>query len=167
MVYHRVQLDLTRPQIKKVMTGGTIQIHPHKVGHGPMFHLTTMQHSKLRRHVTQGKGCRIHMDHKQIRHHIKHGAGFFDFIKNIGRKIARPLLNLGKNALVNMIPIPGIRGLASGLGDRGIDFLGKKLGFGLHRMRRVGAHTLRRRRKMTGGSFRALGQRMSACGLRP
>ena len=148
-------------QIKKVLSGGTVHIHPHKVGHGHTFHLTTLQHSKLHRHVTAGKGMRIHFNPHQIHHHMRHGGGVLDFLKGAARAVARPalgaLLGLASSRLG-----PGLAGKVANIaGQKGIDVLGSKLGFGIHRRRRrVGAGLRRRRRHHhhKGGSFATIGR---------
>lgn len=132
MVYYQVKLDLTMPQIKKVMEGGIVHIAPDVSGHGPTFHLTRSQIMKLKEHETHGKGVKMKMSKKQILHNIKRGGGFFDFLKMLGSKIARPFIDIAARRL------PGIAGTIAGAVPAG--WIGKTAGL-------LGGFGLRRRRK--------------------
>ena len=158
-MFNAIRLALSNPQIRKVLTGGTIHIHPHKVGRGHVVYLTTMQHNKLRRHVTAGKGMRLHMGPHQIRHHTTRGGNIWDVIKSGLRAVVRPVLKGGLQLASTFLP--GIAGkVANFAGSRAIDILGNKVGLGIHRRRRrVGAGLRRRRRTHLGGSFKTLGAR--------
>lgn len=151
---HAAKLALSKLQLKKLLTGGTIQVNHAKMGHGHTFHLTTLQHNKLRRHHALGKGMRIHFPLPQIQHHLKHGSGFLDILKSI----ARPLLGTALTAGTALLP--GIVGkVANFAGNKAIDVAGNKLGFGVrrHRKRRV-VGCGRKRKVRRGGSFMTIGR---------
>lgn len=95
MTYHKVQMALPLAQRRKLADGQKVQIHHKHVGHGHVYHLTGMQMRKLKTRMNKGSGMRLQFDGPQIRHNIRHGTGFFDFIKNVGKAAlaaAKPLI---------------------------------------------------------------------------
>lgn len=85
MTYHKVNLHLSDGQRRKLYNGDRIQIHRKHVGKGKLYHLTTMQMKKLKNHMSKGTGMRFHMSKAQVTHNVRHGTGFFDFIRDVGK----------------------------------------------------------------------------------
>lgn len=169
-IYHTVKLGLSTPQIKKLMTGGTVQVHHAKVGRGHTFHLTGIQHRKLRTRHAKGMGFRMHFEPHQIRHHMRHGSGFFDTLKSIGSKLApvaealAPIIGKRyKPAVEGYISRSGLPSVVKDIARAGLSKVGEKYGFG--RRRYVGVRRRRVRRRgghstgghSVGGSFHPMG----------
>lgn len=88
MSYVHSSLILTKPQMGKLVTGGSITVSPkrstslHNHHTVPIF-LTRMQHARISHAMKSKRGARLGFSKTQLHHHIRHGGGWSDIFNRV------------------------------------------------------------------------------------
>jgi len=143
-----IKLELSQPQVKKLATGGIVQIKPAMVGKGMPLYVEKKTASKIRRAAMKGKGARLKLSPMEIE-----GSGLFDVIKkgwNALKKsgVVRPVLKAAAKtvlpALATAVGGPGagatVAGITGKFADKAVDKLGDVAGFGMKKTRGTTSH---------------------------
>lgn len=156
-------LQLTDAQKKSLMSGGTIRL-THSALHGPHKVLIgTMQHRRMMKAKTQGKGMQLKFSPTQIRAQRTHGGSLGDILKagakSLVKTYAPAALAAGGKALGNLVGSKlGVGDLGAAAGDALGNFVGQKVadkvgeGVRVHRGR-----GRPRKNGIHGGSFAPIG----------
>lgn len=151
--YHPLRLGLSRPQVVSLSRGKGVIVKVKGMKPSSHVHFLTMdQLMKLKSSILKGKGMRLNFSQHQVRHNLVNGGGWWQKLKDILRKIARPGLTAGSKYLVENYLDEQHHDKAHALSKAGVEKLGKQYGFGVRKRRIVGY-----RRKRLGGSFRVIG----------
>lgn len=151
-------LHVSKEEARHMLSGHKIALSNKHIGGQHHAYISRAKHAKLRHSL--GSGKRVHhvkLSKKEIEHTLRHGTGFFDTLKNLGKKaikIAAPILapiakqyaGKAQQYLASKGPLGAVA--SQFLGDASDAAINKAVdasqGLGL-----------RKHRKMKGGSFQA------------
>jgi len=138
-ILEELKVELSEPQIKKLVKGQAVQLKPHMIGKGIPLALDKRNARKIKRAVMQGKGARLRM----MPHEID-GSGLWKFIKKAVRLVNKviPIKDIAKSAAKVVLPAvaTAVGGPAAGAvvsnvpekyGDKVIDVVAEQAGLGV------------------------------------
>lgn len=138
-ILEELRVNLSEPQIKKLVKGQAVQLKANMVGSGIPLALDKRNARKIKRAVAQGKGARLRMAPHEI-----DGSGLWDFIKKAVKVVNKviPIKDIAKSAAKVVLPAvatavggPGAGAVVSNVvdkyGDKAIDTVANVAGLGV------------------------------------
>jgi hypothetical protein len=140
-MFEELEIALSEPQSKKIVSGGSIQLKSHQMGKGARILVSRAKARKLKSAMRKGRGGRLKLSAEEL---AVNGEGLFDTLKKgwaLLKKsgLARDALKLAGKTVLPAIatayggPMAGVKvkALADKYVDKGVDALGNVAGFGM------------------------------------